>query len=272
MSIIAKDGNTFEFLDGNGFAWITETVADFATAPTGTSLLAPLQVAAVTADHEEADFPVSFTQDPKRPFKKYHSTDSTETIIELVFYENIDTLFLVNINFEDFTITVDGVDQVCTAFENTNTGRYNGVCFFATTGVNPVQITITAQTPLDGADFFSAGAFVGAVRETMSPRYNSAKQVNEPVNVIQFKQNNKEVNNTGRKYHIFNLDFNIIESADLATLKELEFATGRENVIIVYEKYSDREVGIIAERIDAFPYVEKSVGWHDNVIALREKV
>ena len=84
--------------------------------------------------------------------------------------------------------------------------------------------------------------------------------------------NNKEVSETGRPYHLFDLNFTNIETADLNTLKAFEYGIGRNGVGVLYENYSDRQVAILVERVEDFPELETSLGWHDNILKLKEKV
>jgi hypothetical protein len=254
------------------YKFLTLSTAGFLTAPTGTILfkaVAPLQT---TADKANASFPITNVNDVTDPYLEYLSTDATTTVLELTFLEDINVLFLANINFASFKVTVDSVDSTITSFRDALTGRYNGAVFFDG-GVNSLTLTITTQNPTDSATYFSIGAICGGSKVTLNPRYSAQRSVIEPSDIIRFDKNNKEVNNSGRCYHVFNLNYNdIVGSTDIIALKQLEHSVGRDGTIIVYENYTDRETGIIGELTGTFDLVENGVEYFDSILRVKEKV
>ena len=243
----------------------------FATAPIGTIILSASTVLSSVTDNENSDFPISNARIITDPFLEYLTDDTTETIIEIVFLDLIDTFFLGNINFTSFSITSDTTEAFA-AFKNVDTERYNGISFFNTAGFNSLTITIPNQATTNGVAYFSIGALFGGARTIFQPRYDSTKNIIEPINILRFDENNKEVNNTGRTYHVFNLNFSNITGATFDQIKTVENAIGRDGVALVYENYNDREVGIICERINALPYSESSVDLFQNIMSFKEKV
>ena len=254
------------------YKFLTLSTAGFLTAPTGTILfkaVAPLQI---IADKENASFPATNCYNISDPYLEYLSTNTTETVLNITFLEPIDVFFIANINFSSFKITVNSVDSTISSFKNTLTGRYNGVCFFDG-DVNSLTLTITAQTPNDSAAYFSIGAVCGGEKVSIDPRYNAGRSVNEPSDILRFDKNNKEVNNSGRTYHVFNINYSdLVSTADIVKLKQLQNSVGMDGTIIVYENYSDRETGIIGELTGTFDVIEKEVDYFDSILRIKEKV
>ena len=250
----------------------TVLTAGFLTNPTGTILFKAIAPLNITADKQNASFPASNAGNLNEPNLEYLSTNATETVLSVNFLNPIDVLFLTNINFSSFTVTVDSVDSVITAFKNPLTGRYGGVCFFDG-DVNSLTIAITSQTPIDLATYFSIGAICGGVRVSLDPRYSAGRSVNEPSDTLRFDRNNKEINNSGRTYHTFAINYNnLLNTADVVKLKQLVNLVGRDGTIIVYENYTDRETGIIGELTGTFDIAEKGVNHFDSVLKVKEKV
>ncbi len=256
----------------NFYTFIRQSTTTFADSPVGTIIMNAETVLTSTTNNENSRFPVSNARIVTDPFLEYLTTNATETIIQITFLNNIDTLFLGNVNFDDFTITANLIDSDLTTFSNPNTGRYNGVCFFNTTGINILTITIPGQAPNDGKSYFTIGVIMGGVRSVLQPRREAGRGLVEPIETIMFDRNNKEINNSGRTYHTVNINFKNIETADIITLRTLENEVGMDGVSLIYENYADRETGIIAERIGPFPDLEKSLGWYDNILSFKEKV
>jgi len=246
--------------------------AGFLTNPIGTILfkaIAPLQT---TADKQNSSFPATNCNVITDQYLEYLSTNTTETVLNITFLEPIDVFFIANINFSSFKITVNSVDSTISAFKNSLTGRYNGVCFFDG-DVNSLTLTITAQTPNDSASYFSIGAICGGEKVSLNPRYSAGRSVNEPSDILRFDKNNKEVNNTGRTYHVFNINYSdLVSTSDIVKLKQLQNSVGMDGTIIVYENYTDRETGIIGELTGTFDAIEKDVDYFDSILRIKEKV
>jgi len=71
-----------------------------------------------------------------------------------------------------------------------------------------------------------------------------------------FDANNKEINRSGRSYHVWDINFTDIETDEMEALRVLENEIGMDGTAVVYENYSDRKTGIIAERTGVFPESE----------------
>jgi len=261
----------YEFED-DWYEFIRESVGTFTTTPTGTIIMYAANVLSGNADSDDTYNLFPNALDITDPFLAYIAADATETIIELTFIDAVDTLFLTNINFDTYTVTVNAISDGATSFQNTMTGIYSGITTLDSPGSNVFTITIPAQTPNDGESEFSIGAILGGSRNLLTPRYEAGRQAVEPVTRLQFDNNNKEIYPQGRKYQILNIDFSKIESADRDTLREIMYAVGTDGVCLVYENYSDRETGIIAEIMGQFPESETSVNRHNNVLQLKEKI
>jgi len=272
MVVFFKDGNGVIPTNANSIKFFKLYVAGFDTIPTGTTFFKAVSLSNLTADKENASFPVSNANDFSDPYLEYLSSDTTETILELTFLDPINVLFLANINFSSFKVTVDSVDSTISSFKNSLTGRYNGVCFFDG-DVNRITLTITAQTPIDSATYFSTGVICGGEKVSIDPRYNAGRSVAEPSDILRFDKNNKEVNNTGRTYHVFNINYSdIVSTADIIKLKQLQNSVGMDGTIIVYEYYTDRQTGIIGELTGTFDAIEKDVSYFDSILRIKEKV
>jgi len=272
MAHFFKDGNTFNWLDANTFSYLSDIASGHLDTPTGTVLLkadAPLDT---TADKENASFPATNCNVINDQYLEYLSTDATDTVLTVVFLEPINVLFLANINFASFKVTVNAAEETFTAFKNGLTGRYNGVCFFDG-DVNSLTITITTQTPVDSASYFSIGAICGGEKVQVNPRYNAGRTVKEPSEILRFDRNNKEVNNTGRPYHEFNINYqDLITTSDISSLKGVVSDVGMSGTIIVYEYYTDRETGILGEITGTFDVAENAETHFDSILRVKEKV
>ena len=254
------------------YKFLQVAAAGFLTTPTGTTLFKAVGPLQTTADKENSDFPATNCNDISDPYLEYLSSDATETVLEVTFLDDIDTLFLANINFASFKVTVNSVDSTITAFKNSLTGRYNGACFFDGS-VNSLTITITAQTPVDSAAYFSIGAICGGEKVDVDPRYSAGRSIKEPSEILRFDKNNKEVNNSGRAYHTFVINYNnLVSDTDVASLKQLVNAVGIDGTIIVYENYTDRETGIIGELTGTYDLAEKALTYYDSLLRIKEKV
>lgn len=268
---IFKDANSFIFKDANSFIFPKGdfTYAGYDATPTGTTLfkaIAPL----LTEDIETPIFPTTNANDVKDQYMEYLSEDTGNIVLTITFPKTVDTLFIANINFSFFQVTVDGDSQFFVTFQNQNTGRWNAVVFFDG-GVDRLTFRIPGQTPLDSAAYFSIGVLCGGNRITLNPRYQASREIVEPSTVLRFDRNNKEVNNSLRPYHMFNINFkDIVDVADLNSLKTLENSVGMDDSIIVYENYSDRETGIIGERTGTFNSIEKAVSHYDSNLMIKE--
>jgi len=264
--------NDYYIFTDDYYKVLVKATAGYLGTPTGTTFLKAISPLILTADKENASFPVSNANDFSDPYLEYLSSDTTETILELTFLEPIDVFFIANINFSSFKITVNSVDSTISAFKNSLTGRYNGVCFFDG-DVNSLTLTITAQTPNDSASYFSIGAICGGEKVSLNPRYSAGRSVNEPSDILRFDKNNKEVNNTGRTYHVFNINYSdLVSTSDIVKLKQLQNSVGMDGTIIVYENYTDRETGIIGELTGTFDAIEKDVDYFDSILRIKEKV
>jgi len=264
--------NDYYIFTDDYYKFLFATTAGYLTTPTGTAFFKATGPLQTTADKENSDFPATNANDVSDPYLEYLSTNATETVLDIIFLDAIDTLFLANINFDSFKITVNSVDLTIASFQNSLTGRYNGVCFFDG-DVNALTLTITAQTPNDSASYFSIGAICGGSKVSIDPRYNAGRSVQEPSEILRFDKNNKEINNSGRTYHEFNINYgNLVSDTDVVNLKQIVNEVGMNGTIIVYENYSDRETGIIGELTGTFDLAEKDVTFYDSALKIKEKV
>ena len=81
---------------------------------------------------------------------------------------------------------------------------------------------------------------IGGLRSVFNPRRPTGRSIVQPSDVIRFDDNNKEINNAGRSYHVFDVDFSNIETTEMETLRVLENDIGRDNTAVIYENYTDR--------------------------------
>lgn len=269
-----EDALSYIWTDTLGYKWYRLITGSFEpTNPTGTIIFKGVPPLSSVTDNPPAAAlgQIANARVIQDPYLEALTADLTETIIELSFLNTIDTFFLGNVNFTDFTITADAVPLDLTTFSNPNTGLYNGICFFTTAGINTFTLTIPNQATTDGISRFSIGALIGGNRSIFNPRRPTARTIIEPSDVIRFDDNNKEINNSGRSYHVFDVDFSDIETTEMEALRILENNIGRDNTAVVYENYDDRETGLITERVGVFNESEKSVNLFDNIWTFKEK-
>jgi len=211
-----------------------------------------------TCDNESINFPLeNAIEDYHRPFKRFHSEDTTETIIELSYESAINTIFLGNCNFVDFKIEIFDIQHELETVEDKDTGLYNAcVRILPLTGITKFKIIIPAQATINGEEFFAIGSIIAGIRSelTAKPQYALRKHLVEPVHELRFDLQNREVQRIGRPYHLLEFNWNAISNTDFTEIEDAIREVGQDGLCVLHEKWSDYEASYLCQLHSDFSF------------------
>jgi len=226
-----------------------------------------------TCDKEDSDFLLeNAIEDYDRPFKRFHSNDTTETTIELIYESAINTIFLGNCNFENFKIEISKEQEELTTTMDKDHGRYNTVVrLLPITGITTFKIIIPAQSTVNGESFFAIGSIVAGTRVelTAKPQYPVAKTLIENIFEKRFDGQNREVQEIGRPYHLLEFNWNGIDEDYFDEIEDVIREMGQDGIGIVHEKWDDYEASYLCQLNGDFPF-SRIKDFYAHQISFRE--
>jgi len=226
-----------------------------------------------TCDNEDSDFPLeNAIEDYDRPFKRFHSNDTTETTIELIYETAINTIFLGNCNFSSFKIKIEDDQYDLNTVMDKDHGRYNAVVrLLPITGITTFKIIIPAQSTVNGESFFAIGSIVAGTRVelTVKPQYPVAKTLIENIFEKRFDGQNREVQEIGRPYHLLEFNWNGIDEDYFDEIENVIREMGQDGIGIVHEKWDDYEASYLCQLNGDFPF-SRIKDFYAHQISFRE--
>ncbi len=265
-----EDLNSFEFTNLNSFEYLSLQISDFAAVNNGLFLVPVVDLLAISCDNLKAGFSALNAARFKRPFLPLVSDDTTETIIELTYFNGVDSILLGNINFSSFTIDINGDQQAYNAIQNAATGRYDGRCFFDVPGCNSIKLIIPSQTPLDSASYFYLGAVAGGNRIQINPWYSIKANIEENFHNKRFDYQNTEVVRTGRSGHIVEFINNFLTQTETDNLEQIIAGIDETEALFVYQKISTDEILLLLAPEGDIPQEQFTVNYHSLALKYRE--
>lgn len=219
-------------------------------------LYKPAEISSPVCAKESTSFPLAFALEAKRPGKRFHSQDLTETEITFDLSFKSDTVVLSNINFNEFIIENVGLQDTFYAVKDLDTGLYNAfIRTEFTSGFNVMKIIIPAQATLNGESFFSIGSILCGSRATVLPKFNIVKKPQEPSKEMEFDNSNPAVTKIGSKFHEFDLTFRLFNNDDLNVFEDIVYFS-KGLAIAIQEKFSEYEAIYLVERTGPFKYAQ----------------
>ena len=218
---------------------------------------------------ESASFPLAFALENKRPFKRFHSQDLTETQIDFNLSFQSNTITLGNVNFNEVIIENVGLQDSFYAIEDADTGVYNiHIRTELDDGFFSSKIIIPAQSTLNGESFFAIGSIIPGTRAEVVPKFNITKKPAEQSRSMEFDNNNPGLSKSGRTYHEFDLQFRIFDNDDVNTFEDIVYFS-KGMTMVVHEIFPQYESVFLVQRKGDFKYNQIDTDVHDIVLSFR---
>lgn len=229
------------------------------------------EITSSNCSNATADFPLSHAFVYDRPFKRLHTADLTGTTITLTYSEGVDTLILYNVNFNNFTLTIQGNNYNFTTVQDPDTGVYNAVVRWSGTKIKNMTITIPNQVTTNSETFFAIGSLSAGNRlEPKKPIFPNSREIVENVSEITFDDSNKETLQVGRSFHRLNYTWKNLTDSEFEDIRIMEGQIGAVEPVIIHEYWEDYQCTYMTNKEGNLVYSEKIKDLYDVGLNFRE--